>query len=102
MLICVRSELDLFNFNDLLFLRASASFFWDSYLNFPKSIILQTGGLAFGEISTKSNPASSAMIKARSGVTTPMFSPFSSIKRSSLPRMRSLMRGPVSRCGGAL
>ena len=31
------------------FLRASAAFFWLSYLKRPKSRILQTGGAAFGE-----------------------------------------------------
>jgi hypothetical protein len=35
------------------FLRASASRFCVSYLNLPKSMILQTGGTAVGEISTK-------------------------------------------------
>jgi hypothetical protein len=33
------------------FLRASLRFFWASYLNFPMSRILQTGGSALGEIS---------------------------------------------------
>ena len=39
---------------------------------------------------------------ARAGVTTPTFSPSAPIRRISGERMRSLMRGPVSRCGGAL
>ncbi len=65
-------------------------------------MILQTGGTAVGEISTRSSPASSARKRARSGDTTPMFSPFAPIRRISLPLMRSLIRGPVSRTGGAL
>ena len=84
------------------FLRASASRFCVSYLNLPKSMILHTGGSAFGEISTRSSPASSAICIARAGVTTPTFSPSAPIRRISGDRMRSLMRGPVSRCGGAL
>ena len=39
-------------------------------------MILQTGGLAFGEISTRSSPAISASSIARSGVTTPSFFAF--------------------------
>tara|TARA_R110000744_G_scaffold44684_1_gene99523 strand:- start:201 stop:359 length:159 start_codon:yes stop_codon:yes gene_type:complete len=42
------------------------------------------------------------MAIARAGVTTPTFSPSAPIRRISLERIFSLMRGPVSRCGGAL
>ena len=69
---------------------------------FEMAMSLQTGGLAFGEISTRSRPASSAMTRARSGETTPTFSPSAPMRRISVARIRSLMRGPVSRCGGAL
>jgi hypothetical protein len=55
-----------------------------------------------GEISTRSSPASSAISIARSGLTTPAFSPSAPIRRISVPRIFSLTRGPVSRCGGAL
>ena len=40
------------------------SLFFCSYKNFLYSIILQTGGSAFGEISTKSKPNSSAFSRA--------------------------------------
>ena len=39
------------------FLRASAAFFCSWYLNLPKSRILQTGGSASGDTSTRSSPA---------------------------------------------
>ena len=65
-------------------------------------MILATGGVAFGEISTRSRPASSASSIALSGGTTPMFSPSAPMSRISGARMRSLTRGPVSRVGGAL
>ena len=46
------------------FFLASFFFFWASYLNFPKSRILQTGGSAFGDTSTRSRPYSSARANA--------------------------------------
>jgi len=63
-------------------------FFWVrdcfccSYLNLPQSIILQTGGAAFGDISTRSKPSSSASLRASDKGTTPMGS-------SSLPIRRT-------------
>ena len=84
------------------FFLASASRFCWSYLNLPKSMILQTGGLALGEISTRSRPTSSASAMPRAGATTPTFSPSAPMRRISGARMRVLTRGPVSRTGGAL
>jgi len=40
----------------------------------PKSIILHTGGFAFGDISTKSKSTSSALFKASGTVTIPICS----------------------------
>jgi len=51
-------------------------------------MILQTGGCAFGEITTKSNPAMRANSLPRSGDTTPTFSPSAPI---------SLISGDVTR-----
>jgi len=65
-------------------------------------MILQTGGCAFGEITTKSNPAIRANSLPRSGDTTPTFSPSAPISLISGDVTRSFARGPVSRCGGAL
>ena len=95
------------NFTSLIsiifcFFRASASFFCVSYLYFPKSITLHTGGVAFGEISTKSSPASSASSIALVGDTTPTFPPSAPIKRISVDSIAWFIRGPVSRTGGAL
>ncbi len=84
------------------FFRASASRFCCSNLNLPKSIILQTGGCAFGEITTKSKPATRANSLPRTGVTTPTFSPSAPINLISGDMTRSFASGPVSRCGGAL
>ena len=64
------------------FLRASFFFFCSSYLNLPKSRILQTGGSALGEISTRSSPTSAAMLMASRVDTTPIMSPFSPTRRT--------------------
>ena len=55
-------------------------------------MILQTGGSAFGAISTRSRPALFARRKASSMLTIPTFSPFSSTRRTLSVRMRSLIR----------
>ena len=65
-------------------------------------MILQTGGLALGEISTKSSPASSDRSRALSGQTTPTLSPSLPISLISGHIMFSFTLGPVSREGGAL
>src|SRR5215467_1797610 len=53
---------------------------------------LQTGGTALGDTSTRSRFRSRAISSARGGGITPIISPFSSIKRISRARMRSLTR----------
>ena len=68
----------------------------------PKSMILQTGGFAFGDISTKSSPASSANSRPLLGDTNPTLLPSAPIKRISVANIASFIRGPVSRTGGAL
>src|SRR5439155_26186004 len=80
------------------FLRASFFFFCSSYLNLPKSRILHTGGSAFGAISTRSRPALAAMVSASLRPTTPTIWPFSSTRRTRMPPISSLIRGP-SRVG---
>lgn len=53
------------------------------------SVILQTGGVAPGAISTRSSSASLARRRASSIDTTPMFSPLELISRTSGTRMAS-------------
>jgi len=67
----------------------------------PKLRILQTGGVACGEISIKSKSTSAARVRASRIETIPRFSPFSSIKRTSFTFISSLMRGPSSSRTGA-
>ena len=68
-------------------------FFLDSsYWYLPKSQIRQTGGRAFGEISTRSNPARLARASALSVFMTPTCWPSASTTRTSRTRMRSLTR----------
>lgn len=55
-------------------------------------MIFATGGVALGDISTKSNPASSAAFKASSREITPICSPLSPITRNSEARIASLIR----------
>lgn len=57
-------------------------------------MILQTGGRASGEISTRSRPSSLARRRASSVSTIPTISPASSISRTGVMRMRSFSRGP--------
>lgn len=52
----------------------------------------QTGGLAVADISTKSNPLSSAALKASRVDTTPTWLPSASIKRTSGTVICSLIR----------
>src|SRR6266850_2938113 len=52
----------------------------------------QTGGLAVGDISTRSRPFSRAFLSASNGGRTPTCLPSSSMTRTSLARMRSFMR----------
>src|SRR5215469_15117217 len=100
-----RPKLDLLDVDDLLlFLR-----FCSSYLNLPKSRILQTGGLACGATSTRSRPASWARVRASCRVTTPTMLPRSSTRRRRAAAISSLTRGPscaaAARCataGGSL
>src|ERR1700687_328127 len=82
------------------FLRATLLFFWISYLNLPKSRILQTGGSALGEISTRSRPASAAMARASRIGVTPTIVPSSLTRRTVGTEIWVLMRGP-SRDGAA-
>src|SRR3990167_8976475 len=55
-------------------------------------MILQTGGTAVGEISTRSSPRSRASFIASKGGRTPTCVPSSSIKRTSRTRIRSFTR----------
>jgi len=68
-----------FNTVSFCFFFATLAFFWASYLYFPKSRILHTGGFTFGDISTRSRPADSALVRASAISTIPIFSPFSSM-----------------------
>ena len=62
-----------------------------------------TGGLAVGDISTKSNPPSSAACKASRVDTIPAWLPSTSIKRTSGTLICSLIRArSFSRLVGAL
>src|SRR3569623_526790 len=66
-------------------------------------MILQTGGLLFGEISTRSMPASIAIFTATDVSVTPTLTPFWSISWTSRLRISSLVRGPsLATVGGAL
>jgi len=67
--------------------------FWRSYLNLPKSRILHTGTSSFCAISTKSSPASSALLRASFIETTPAWLPFSSINRTRDTFINSFTRG---------
>src|SRR6516225_1048547 len=80
------------------FLRASFFFFCSLFLYFPKSRILQTGGSALGAISTRSRPASEAIVSASLRPTTPTMLPRSSTRRTRMTAISSLIRGP-SRVG---
>ncbi len=63
----------------------------------------QTGGLAVGDISTKSNPSSSAARRASLVDTIPAWLPSTSIKRTSGTVICSLIRArSFSRLVGAL
>src|SRR5215208_502629 len=61
-------------------------------MNFPKSMTRQTGGLALGETSTRSNSASRAICMAWRIGTTPTFPPSAPINRTSETRMPSFTR----------
>ena len=64
-----------------------------SYRYLPKSRILHTGGSTFGEISTKSNPTSSALLRASFIETTPACFPLSSINLTFETLINSFTRG---------
>ena len=64
-----------------------------SYRYLPKFRILHTGGSTFGEISTKSNPTSSALLRASFIETTPAWFPLSSINRTRATFINSFTRG---------
>jgi hypothetical protein len=87
-----RPELEFLDLDDLLLLLGRGRLFWASNLNLPKSMMRQTGGSAFGWISTRSIPASSAICKASSRSTTPTFSPSASIKRTRGTRISWFLR----------
>src|SRR5262245_27611839 len=76
------------------FLRASAAFFWLAYFSLPRSRILQTGGSALGEISTRSRPASSAASNASLMETFPRFWPSASMSWTRGTLMSRFERGP--------
>ena len=61
------------------------------------SRIINTGGSALGDISTKSSPTSVAISSAFSGVMSPTFSPSAPISRISVQITCSLTRGPALR-----
>src|ERR1700741_5294880 len=66
-------------------------------------MILQTGGLLFGEISTRSMPASMAILMAVTVSRVPLLDPSTSISWICALRISSLMRGPsLATAGGAL
>src|SRR5689334_10914893 len=66
-------------------------------------MILQTGGVTFGEISTRSMPASMAILTAVTVSMVPWLRPSWSISWICALRMSSLMRGPsLATAGGAL
>jgi hypothetical protein len=66
-------------------------------------MILQTGGLLFGEISTRSMPASAAILTAAAVSIVPWLVPFWSISWICALRISSLVRGPsLVAAGGAL
>ena len=77
------------------FFRDSRAFIAASYLNFPKSMSLATGGLAIGATSTRSRSASAARRRASSTRTMPTCSPLGPTNRTSGTRMRSLIRGSL-------
>src|SRR5438552_18093059 len=64
-----------------------------SYRNFPSATILQTGGLAVGEISTRSRPEPCALRKASDNFMTPSCSPVDpKMTRTSRARIRPFTR----------
>src|SRR5579872_3063564 len=66
-------------------------------------MILQTGGLLFGEISTRSMPASAAILIASTVSVVPRLVPCWSINWICALRISSLVRGPsLVAAGGAL
>ena len=69
-------------------LREAFSFFDVSYLNLPKSMILQTGGAARGLTSTSSSPCSSARRSASWVGMMPTCAPSAPMTRTSGTRMR--------------
>src|SRR5262249_27575162 len=74
-----------------------------SYLNLPKSIILQTGGAARGLTSTSSSPFSSARRSASWGGMIPIFEPSAPITRTSGTPMRRPTRAlSAALVGGGL
>ena len=60
-------------------------------------MIRQTGGRLSAAISTRSSPRSRARRRASGVSTSPACSPFSSMSRMGVIRIRSFMRGPVGR-----
>ena len=65
--------------------------FWEKILNLPKSMILHTGGLPSGAISTRSSPASNAIRSAFSMLSTPICAPSALTTRTSFALISSLI-----------
>ena len=101
MLLNIGTKLNFFKFYGLLLFRASLFFFCASYLYFPKSKILQTGGETLGETSTRSSPDSKAIAIASLTATTPTCPPSASISQTSAASIYSLALGP-SLTGGVV
>ena len=91
---CMRISLFLRAF---WFLRESRSLFSCSYRYLPKLRILQTGGFALGDTSTRSRFLSFANSSASRVeiIFTSLFSPSPSIKRTSRTRICSLILKPL-------
>ncbi len=81
---------------DLVLLLLARSASSAEYLNFPKSMILQTGGRSLGATSTRSSPASRAASRALPVGMTPSITPSALITRTGEMRICSLTRMPRS------
>lgn len=91
-LVGVGAELDFLDVDDFWLRLASCARLLCLYLNLPKSMIRQTGGLEFGETSTKSIFFSWAISKASWVGMVPSRSPSSAITSTSLTRIMELIR----------
>ena len=73
-----------------------------SNLNLPKSMIRHTGGLALGATSTRSKSSWRAMASASGSGLIPSCTPSGSTRRTSLARIRSLIRCSLVSGAGAM